>query len=184
MGGLVLVFTAALAQTGNRVYRTNTESLKLRFENQGLIDSLSEKKTTAEQLNKELLSEIGERKRAEEELRGSEQRMRSIVETVPDWILTVDREGTITFINRVVAGSTIEEVADTSIYQHMPPEHHPAFKNALEEVFSRGEVVELETVITGRKKRSWLSSGRCSARRNSRAWACWPAASPTTSTTC
>jgi PAS domain S-box-containing protein len=148
MGGLVLVFTAALVQTGNRVYRTNTESLKLRFENQGLIDSLSQEKTTADQLNKELLSEIGERKRAEAELRGSEQRMRSIVETVPDWILTVDREGTITFINRVVAGSTIEEVTDTSIYQHMPPERHPAFKKALDEVFSRGEVVELETVIT------------------------------------
>jgi len=93
-------------------------------------------------------SDITERKRAEEKLGESEQRIRSIMETVPEWILTVDREGTITFINRAVPGTTVEDIVGTTVYRHVPPEHHPAFREALGRVFSRGEVVELEASIT------------------------------------
>jgi two-component system cell cycle sensor histidine kinase/response regulator CckA len=93
-------------------------------------------------------SDITERKRAEEKLSKSEQRIRSIVETVPEWILTVDREGTITYINRAAPGTTVEDVVGTTVYRHMPPEHRLAFREALERVFTRGEVVELEASIT------------------------------------
>ncbi len=95
-----------------------------------------------------LNNRIRERDRAEESLRESEQRMRSIVETAPGWILNLDREGSITFLNRAVPGSTIKAVVGTTIYEHIPPEHHPAYKKALEEVFVGGKIVELETAIT------------------------------------
>ena len=42
--------------------------------------------------------EVVERKRAQLQLRESEQKMRSIFETVPDWILNLDRRGKITFL--------------------------------------------------------------------------------------
>jgi len=85
---------------------------------------------------------------ADEALRDGEEKMRSIFSTVPDYILNLDRDHKITFINRTVPGSSIDDVVGKSIYEHIPPEYHTDYQKALTEVLDQGKVVELETSIT------------------------------------
>jgi len=81
-------------------------------------------------------------------LRDSEERIRALVETVPGWILNLDRDGRITFINRAVPGVSVEEVIGTHVFEHIPPDDHPALQKALAEVWEQAKTVELETAIT------------------------------------
>ena len=77
----------------------------------------------------------------------SEERMRSIFATVPDYIFNLDRDGKITFVNRAIRGSSVDELIGTSIYDYVPLEYHPAYRQALTDVLDRGELVELETAV-------------------------------------
>jgi len=68
IGILTLLFMAVLIATGKRMHAINTESLRLRFENDDLIESLTEHKTRTDALNEDLRVEIGQRERAESAL--------------------------------------------------------------------------------------------------------------------
>ena len=91
--------------------------------------------------------DITQNRKMQESLQQSEQMMRSIFATVPDYILHLDRQGAITFINRVIPGSSIDEVVGTSVYEHIPPQYHPQFQQALATVLTHGETTEVETAI-------------------------------------
>jgi two-component system sensor histidine kinase/response regulator len=107
-----------------------------------------------------IFHDVTERKRAEEALRESEAQMRSVLETAPDWILNVDRDGRIAFINRTVLGSSPEEVIGTNICDYMPPEHRGTIRNAIEQVFRSGQPVSIELVMKLGKRGSkrWRSA--------------------------
>lgn len=80
-------------------------------------------------------------------LQQREAKISSILGTVPGWILNVQRDGTITYINREVPGYTVEELIGTNTFDHIPEKDHQAFRKAFDEVFETGNVVELETGI-------------------------------------
>ncbi len=88
--------------------------------------------------------DITARKRAEEALRESEERWRSLIANAPGIIMTVDREGTILSINRTVAGYRIEDTIGTSIYLYAPPEGQEVMRRAVEYVFSTGQPTSYE----------------------------------------
>lgn len=69
MGTLLFVFMVYLIGAAGRMQTAVTESLRLRFQNQGLIDVLNSEKTETEKLNETLRSEVRERREAEERLR-------------------------------------------------------------------------------------------------------------------
>jgi PAS domain S-box-containing protein len=111
-------------------------------------------------------SDITERKLAEEALRESEERWRTVVETVPDFIITMDQHGTIQFINRVHPGYRREHVIGSSAYGYMPSAVHAPFRAALQRLFQRGEPFELEFEAAGSpgEMRYYVSRG-CPLRR-------------------
>ncbi len=80
-----------------------------------------------------------ERQQAQQELRESENKFRSVVECSPDIIFTVDSQLRIQFINRVPAGLTVEEALGTSCLAYVPPEHHATVQNAVRQVFKTGQ---------------------------------------------
>jgi len=83
--------------------------------------------------------DISERKKAEEALRGSEEKWRSLAENAPNIIVVVDRDGTIQFINRTVVDARPEEIVGKSIYDFIDPEHHDVVKKTIEQVFQTGQ---------------------------------------------
>ena len=86
----------------------------------------------------ELEASDAQRVRLGEELRDSEARWRSLVENAADLILTVDRQGTVLFMNRTPPGLTVPEVIGKSAYDYIEPEHWDMVKAAVAGVFSTG----------------------------------------------
>ncbi len=91
-----------------------------------------------------IATDITEHKRLEEALLVSEENWRSLVENAPDTILSVDRRGTILFINRTVLGNILDEVIGRSIYEFVPEEYHDTAREKLEQVFETGEATSYD----------------------------------------
>jgi PAS domain S-box-containing protein len=106
-----------------------------------------------------IVRDIGPRLRFEREIRASEDRLRSILETAPDIVMTVDRAGTILFINRTEPPLRPEQVIGTCCYDYVLPEARARVEAALDKVFLRAELDEYELSgppgVTG--QRSWMA---------------------------
>jgi PAS domain S-box-containing protein len=93
-----------------------------------------------------LTRDITDRIRAEEALRTSEAKLRSIFETAPDIITAVDHQGTVLFINRPLAHHTAEGVTGTNVFSYVPSEFCQQIRSAIDQVFQTGETDEYETL--------------------------------------
>jgi PAS domain S-box-containing protein len=83
--------------------------------------------------------DVSARLRAEAELRRSEERFRMLVESSPDHILVVDRDGRIGFLNRVAPSFAMHEVVGRTCFELSRPEDHAALHAALEAIFEAGK---------------------------------------------
>ncbi len=72
-------------------------------------------------------------------LKASEGKWRSIAETSPDHIMTLDLDGTITYINRTVWDLNKDDVIGTSVYRYVGEEFHPAMQACFEQVAANAE---------------------------------------------
>jgi signal transduction histidine kinase/CheY-like chemotaxis protein len=108
MGGMTLLFTILVILSVLRMHTTIVSSLKLQFENTSLITSLTAAKESATKLNEELKSEITERKQAEEEIKQSEEKLRSILNSMTDYCYIASKDYEIKFMNKAM----IERLGD------------------------------------------------------------------------
>jgi len=107
----------------------------------------------------DFLSHVIQHRRTEKEIRGSEEKWRSLAANAPDIILNVDRASKILFINRTLPGFTVEGTIGKSVYDFTAPENHEMIKRTIEKVFSTGEVADYETVGSGAEgKTVWYST--------------------------
>ena len=107
----------------------------------------------------DFLSHIIQHRRTEKAIRESEAKWRSLAANAPDIIINVDRAGKILFINRTVAGFTVEGTIGKSIYDFTAPENHEVIKGTIEKVFSTGEMAAYETGGAGAEGRMvWYST--------------------------
>src|SRR5438552_2711468 len=106
--------------------------------------------------------DITERRRAEDALRESEARLRTIIESEPECVKLLDAQGRLLDMNpaglAMVQADSLDAVRGRPIVDVIAPGHRAAFTELHRRVFA-GESATLEFEIIGLKgKRSWLST--------------------------
>jgi PAS domain S-box-containing protein len=96
-----------------------------------------------------IVRDITKQKLAEKALRESEEKWRSLAETAPCIILTVQRDGTIQFLNRPVGNYTPEDTIGTKVWDYVPPDHHSIMQKAIEHVFQTGHPISYQILGVG-----------------------------------
>jgi PAS domain S-box-containing protein len=94
----------------------------------------------------EYILDITERKQAEQALRESEGRWRSLTETSPDNVLMLDTDLKIQFANYASPGLTVDELIGTPLYTLVDEARQAEIKGILEDVLRTGSSARYETV--------------------------------------
>ena len=106
--------------------------------------------------------DVTDRRRAEDALRESEARLRTIIETEPECVKLVDEQGRLLDMNpaglAMIEADGIDTIRGQPIVNIVAPEHRAAFTDMHRRVFA-GEAATLEFEVVGLKgKRSWLAT--------------------------
>ncbi len=102
--------------------------------------------------------DITEYYRAEQALRDSEAKWRSLVQSAPDLITTMNLAYQLEFLNRIPTGLslTTKDVVGKSIFEFLNSEHHDRFRKACSKVIETGEVATYE--VQGQMSGNWYAS--------------------------
>ncbi len=93
--------------------------------------------------------DITEGKRAEEVIRSREERWRSLVSVLPDYISLLDLEGRFLFLNHYAEGFTEKEVIGCSVYQYISKQSQEVFKKEITECQNTGKIRKFEHTAMG-----------------------------------
>jgi PAS domain S-box-containing protein len=131
--------------TYDEEYRLRTKSGEYRWfsaRGLGIWDAAGEMTRMAGSLR-----DITETRRTADALKSSEEKWRGLVEHAPDYILVVDLDGTIRFINRVGPDYKIEEVIGANALDFGPVHDRQRVKDAIDSVARTGQPTQMETSV-------------------------------------
>jgi PAS domain S-box-containing protein len=116
----------------------------------------------AEQANEDLRREVAQLRRVVLSLRGSEERLRMVIDAEPECVKMLGPNGILLEMNpaglRMVEADSLEQIRNQCVYSLVVPEHRPAFRDLTERVF-QGESGTLHFQIVGLKGgRRWLET--------------------------
>jgi PAS domain S-box-containing protein len=93
--------------------------------------------------------DITERKQAEEKLQRSEEKWRSLVSVLPDYVSLLDREGRLLFLNHYAEGFTDKEVIGSSVYQYLSTQSKEIFEKEIAECQNTWKIRKFEHTAMG-----------------------------------
>ncbi len=91
--------------------------------------------------------DITRQKELENQARLDEQRLAALTRNTPVYLVEVDREGYIRYINKAYQGVRVEQVMGTRIADWFPPAQHGAIRSAFQRVFDTGRAETIEYSI-------------------------------------
>jgi PAS domain S-box-containing protein len=94
---------------------------------------------------------------AQKKLKESEELWRSLVETAPDTIMTVDQAGVIRFINHPLAEMPPGAVTGRCFYDLLPGEYRGTAQEIVKTVFRTGEIDMFEVRMDGQRSPAWYT---------------------------
>ncbi len=100
---------------------------------------------------------INRLREAQQKLKESEELWRSLVETAPDTILTVDQAGVIRFINHPLAEMPPGSVVGRCLYDLLPDDYRGTAQEIVKSVFRTGETDMFEVRMDGPRSPAWYT---------------------------
>ena len=136
--------------------------IALKHYNEQLETQVIERTSELSSVNEQLQRELTEREKIEKELELQKRHLRAIIETEPDCVKLLDRDGRLLMMNpaglAMIQAETFEEVEGAYAYNLAVPEHRQAFIKATNDAFE-GRSGTVTFKVTGLKGGSlWLES--------------------------
>ena len=121
-----------------------------------------EKEVQLQEQNRQLEEEVAERQKTQEQLRAKEQFLQTIIETEPECVKMVDRDGHLLMMNRaglkMIEAESFDAVAGQDVCLLVAEEHRGAFKKLLIDAYD-GIPGALQFAVVGlRGTPLWLDS--------------------------
>jgi PAS domain S-box-containing protein len=138
VGASISAIALALMAAARRIRETITESLKARYQVERLVALLVEQKSRSEQLNVELRNEIEERRKAEEDLRRSEERYRLLAENSLTGVL-IHQDGIYVYVNERLAeitGYSVDELIGRDFLDIVHPDQRDQVRDIIRKRYS------------------------------------------------
>jgi PAS domain S-box-containing protein len=88
----------------------------------------------------------------------NEDKFRSYAEHAPDFILELDRDGSILFINKTYGRVSEEELSSSKVFDWVPANERKRFKEKLSKLFSTGMSQEFDFKVENYGKLRWYSA--------------------------
>lgn len=154
-------FAIGLAEHFDVLRRVSKGDLSARIPESSQDELLEALGNVTNQMIESVSREITERKRAEDSLRESEEKYRSLVENIPDVTWIADREGKIVFISHnieEVCGYTPEEIyeaGDSLWFGRIYPDNVGQVKETFELLLTKGNMFDVEYRMQ-RKDEKWI----------------------------
>jgi two-component system, LuxR family, sensor kinase FixL len=119
--------------------------------------TISQSTVGGQRLFTAIVRDISERRHSEEALRESEARLRAIVETAVDGIITIDEQGIVTSYNPAsmrIFGYAPDEVLGRNVKLLMPPPYHEEHDGYIRNYLVTGEkkIIGIGREVVGRRK--------------------------------
>ena len=96
---MLSLFSIIVISMARQMNKNAINVIRLKFENEDLVQYLGQEKERVEKLNRDLESEINERKKTEEALEEREKQYKAIFISATDGFLILDRQGRIVEAN-------------------------------------------------------------------------------------
>lgn len=110
----------------------------------------------------ETLQDVTEQKKTQAALAGSEAKFRTIIETEPECVKLVSRDGVVLEINRaglnMLEADGPDQVVGKPMAQHVVPEHRSAVLAHMERVFKDGTHTQEFEIVGFKGTRRWLET--------------------------
>jgi len=100
--------------------------------------------------------DISEQARSQEALRSSQELLQMVAAGTSDWLILVDTERRVQFINRDIRAQSRESTIGMPVEELAEPEHREAFLAALSRVLGTGQSADLQLATSGSEY-----GGRC-----------------------
>jgi PAS domain S-box-containing protein len=96
-----------------------------------------------------IIVDVTSRMQAEEAMRKSEERWRSLVSVLPEYISLIDQEGKFLFLNHYAEGFPEKDVIGCSVYQYLSTQSKEIFKKEISECQNTGKIRTFEHTAMG-----------------------------------